>query len=359
VRTRDLSSHPRIQFGSTPLEDAKIQSLLTDRRRFLRTGLSLAATAAFHPHLLYSSQPSWREPVASSQTLSIAYSTIQLDFGEGALDLSHDAIASWVRRAVEAVATYYGRFPVATARILVLPSSGRGVRGGTTWGNVGGSPAFTRIHLGEHTTQQQLTDDWMLTHELIHYALPNLPDENHWLEEGTAVYVEPIARVQSGQLDEKSVWADMIRDMPQGNPDRGDRGLDHTPTWARTYWGGAGFCLLADIELRKQSRNHIGLQQALRAIVNAGGTINHDWRIDRTLAVADEATSTEVLTQLYSSMSNNPVPIDFNSLWTQLGITPSGNTTVAFNAEAPLAAIRQAIFSPPDEPAKPKGPHSP
>jgi hypothetical protein len=331
---------------------------MTDRRRFLRTGLNLAATTAFNPHLLCAFQPPWREPVASSQTLSIAYSTIQLDLGEGSLDLSQDAITAWVRRAAEAVATYYGRFPMAKARILVLPSSGRGVHGGTTWGNVGGSPAFTRIRLAEHTTQQQLTEDWMLTHELIHCALPNLPDENHWLEEGSAVYVEPIARVQSGQLDEKRVWTDMIRDMPQGNPGRGDRGLDHTPTWARTYWGGAGFCLLADIELRKQTRNRIGLQQALRAIVNAGGTINHDWSISRTLAIADEATSTEVLTQLYSSMANNPVPIDFNSLWTQLGVTPSGSTTVTFNPKAPLADIREAIFTPPDESGKKQSPYS-
>ncbi len=291
-------------------------------------------------------QPPWRQPVASSQTLIIANSTIHLDLGEGDIDLSHEAIASWVRRAAEAVARYYGRFPLPNARILVLPASGGGVRNGTTWGNVGGSPAFTRIRVGQHTTQQQLTEDWMMTHELIHTALPSLPDQNHWLEEGTAVYVEPIARVQAGQLDEKLVWADMIRNMPQGNPAHGEGGLDQTPIWHRTYWGGAGFCLLADIELRKQTRNRIGLQQALRAIVNAGGTIDHDWPIDRTLATADKTTNTQILAELYASMSNNAVPIDFSSLWTQLGVTPSGST-VTFDDKAPLAEIRKAIFSPP------------
>ncbi len=185
-----------------------------------------------------------------------------------------------------------------------------------------------------------------MTHELIHTALPSLPDQNHWLEEGTAVYVEPIARVQAGQLDEKLVWADMIRNMPQGNPAHGEGGLDQTPIWHRTYWGGAGFCLLADIELRKQTRNRIGLQQALRAIVNAGGTIDHDWPIDRTLATADKTTNTQILAELYASMSNNAVPIDFSSLWTQLGVTPSGST-VTFDDKAPLAEIRKAIFSPP------------
>jgi hypothetical protein len=321
------------------------------RRRILFASVasvaSLPLLRATHPsRVLAAFQPPWRQPVASSQTLTISTSTIHLDLGEGDLDLSHEAIASWIRQAAEAVARYYGRFPVPAARIFVLPSSGRGVHNGTTWGNVGGSPAFTRIRVGQHTTPQQLNEDWMMTHELIHTALPSLPDKNHWFEEGTAVYVEPIARVQAGQLDESHVWAEMIRNMPQGNPTRGEGGLDQTPNWHRTYWGGAGFCLLADIELRKQTRNRIGLQQALRGIIDAGGTINHDWPIDRTLATADKATNTQVLTQLYTSMGNNPIPIDFNALWTQLGVTPS-TSTVNFNDKAPLAEIRKAIFSPP------------
>ena len=316
------------------------------RRRFLHTGLRLTAASAFVPQVFAAAsfQPPWRQPVASSQTITVGTASIQLDLGNGPLDLPRDAITLWVRRAVEAVAKYYGHFPISGARVLVLPSSGDGVHNGTTWGNVGGSPAFTRIRVGEHTTSDQLREDWMMTHELIHTTLPSLPEENHWFEEGTAVYVEPIARVQSGQLDQQLVWADMIRNMPQGNPRDGDRGLDYTPTWARTYWGGAGFCLLADIELRKQTKNRQGLQQALRAIASAGGTIDHDWPIDRTLAVADKATSTEVLSKLYSRMSTTPVPIDFDSLWTQLGVTPS-NKTVTFNPKAPLAEIRQAIFA--------------
>jgi hypothetical protein len=319
------------------------------RRRILLTGISTAAIPLLRATQALAFQPPWRQPVASSQTLTIASSTLHLDLGQGPLDLPPGAITIWLRRAAEAVAKYYGRFPVPNARIFIQPTSSGGVHGGTTWGNVGGSPAFTRIHVGEHTTQAQLNDDWMLTHELIHYALPSLPDENHWLEEGTAVYVEPIARVQAGHLDEKSVWADMIRDMPQGNPSRGEGGLDQTSAWHRTYWGGAGFCLQADINLRKRTRNRLGLQHALRGIVDAGGTIDQNWPIDRTLAEADEATSTEVLTELYNRMSKTAVSIDFNSLWTQLGVVASGDNTVKFDPTAPLADIRKAIFTAPAE----------
>ncbi len=319
---------------------------MIDRRRLLFTGLGLAASSVLSSRLLKAVeafQPPWRQPVASSQTLNIGGATLTIDLGTGNLDLPHDAIILWVRRAAEAVTKYYGRFPIASTRVLILPSSGSGVHNGTTWGNVGGSPAFTRIRVGEHTTSDQLRDDWMMTHELLHTGLPSLPDQNHWLEEGIAVYVEPIARVQAGQLAQELVWRDLIRDMPQGNPAEGDQGLDRTHTWARTYWGGAGFCLLADIELRKQTKNRQGLQQALQAINAAGGNIAHDWPIERTLQTGDAATSTQVLTQLYNRMSNNPVPIDFNNLWLQLGVSPTGSTAT-LNPKAPLAAIRQAIF---------------
>ena len=76
--------------------------------------------------------------------------------------------------------------------------------------------------------------------------------EHHWIEEGLATYVEPIARAQAGQFSVKLVWRDLVVGLPRGLPQPGDRGLDFTPTWGRTYWGGALFCLLADIEIRKR-----------------------------------------------------------------------------------------------------------
>ena len=46
----------------------------------------------------------------------------------------------------------------------------------------------------------------------------------------------------------------MVRDMPKGLPQAGDEGLDNTDTWGRKYWGGAMFCLFADVEIRKANR---------------------------------------------------------------------------------------------------------
>jgi hypothetical protein len=44
----------------------------------------------------------------------------------------------------------------------------------------------------------QLNEDWELTHEMIHLAFPDMARNQHWIEEGISVYVEPIACVQAG-----------------------------------------------------------------------------------------------------------------------------------------------------------------
>jgi hypothetical protein len=288
--------------------------------------------------------PPWRRPVASSLSIEAGGAKIQLDFSSGPLDLPQVAIVDWVQRAARAVSVYYGHFPVPRERIVVVfvPDQS-GVFSGTTWGGVDGFPAFTRIHVGQHTTEKQLIADWTMTHEMVHTAFPSQQDSHHWIEEGLATYVEPVARVQAGFLTAAKIWGDMVRDMPKGNPQQGDQGLDRTHTWGRTYWGGAQFCLLADVTIRRQTRNRKGLQDALRAIVNSGGTIDTNWPLTKALAVGEEATGTTVLTDQYNRMKDTPVLVDLKRLWRELGVDRDADGTVVFNAAAPYAVIREAI----------------
>jgi hypothetical protein len=306
---------------------------------------------------LLHAQPGSRLPVAETDHIQIGASLLQIDFADGPLDLPRSAILARIATAASAVATYYGRFPVVTARVLVIPVPGRhGVVQGTTWGDMHGSPGFTRLRIGEHTTTAELSADWTITHELTHMAFPSMPQDpnedqsaQHWIEEGLATYIEPVERVMTGDLTAEKIWHDMVRDMPQGEPAPGDQGLDHTHTWGRTYWGGAMFCLVADVEIRQQTHNRLSLQDALRAIVAAGGTIDHDWTLPQALAIGDSATKTHVLTDLYAAWKDTPVQYDLPALWTQLGIltTPNG---IEFSNTAPLAGIRESITKPRQNP---------
>jgi hypothetical protein len=284
--------------------------------------------------------------VVGSQSFAIGGATIQVDFAAGDLDLSQAEVVSWVQTSARSVAMFYGRFPVPRARVLIQPIAGDSDSiHGTTWGGVQGFPAVTHIRLGQHVTEKDLQTDWVMTHELVHTALPDLDDDQHWLEEGLATYVEPIARAGSGRLSVAKVWGEFLHEMKYGEPEQGDQGLNRTHTWGRTYWGGALFCLVADVAIRQQTNNRKGLQDALRAIVESGGSIDKDWPLLRTLAIGDKATGTTVLTDMYAKWSETPVQVDLASLWKQLGVSEDKDG-VKLDASAPLAAIRDSISSP-------------
>ncbi|HTZ49781.1 MAG TPA: hypothetical protein VMH20_19485, partial [Verrucomicrobiae bacterium] len=233
-------------------------------------------------------------------TYMVGASRIDVQVDDGPMQLSNQQLMQWVQWAADSVKTYYGRYPVPEVRLRVIPSSGEGVRGGTTFGEDNGG--FIRIHVGSDSKMADLADDWMLTHEMVHLGFPSMSRNHHWIEEGIATYVEPIARVRAGHMDVHEMWFELVRDLHQGLPQSGDQGLDNTHTWARTYWGGALFCFLADVEIRKQTNNHKGFDDALRGILNAGGDIRHDWQLSDTLRIGDQAVGVTVLVPLYDKM---------------------------------------------------------
>lgn len=266
---------------------------------------------------------------------------IAVAFAAGSLGPDRRRILNWVESSAHAVAAYYGRFPAAKTQLLVIPKTGRGVSGGMTWAHRG---AAIRIRIGESTTEQDLKSDWVLVHEMTHLAFPSLEERHNWLEEGLATYVEAVARAQAGQLGAEAAWAGFVNGLPKGLPKSGDRGLDHTPTWGRTYWGGALFCLLADLEIRRRTENRRGLQDALRAIL-AEGNMESSSALAPLLEIGDRAVGVPVLTELYERMKDQPAPADLEAIWRRLGIQSDGRT-VRFIEDAPEAAIRRAITAP-------------
>jgi len=231
--------------------------------------LVLIAAAPAALGLLVLSRPGQERDDAQTRfQLAAKGSKIDVEVRPGELTVSEDELKRWVQNAADAIVAYYGRFPVPHLRIQIEPSGGNGIRGGKTFGRGGG---LIVVHVGSQTPGIELASDWMMTHEMVHLTFPSMADEHHWIEEGIATYVEPIGRIQAGKMDPAEMWRDLVRDMPKGQPRAGDKGLDHTHTWGRTYWGGALYCLRADVEIRRQTQNAKGLQDALRGILDAGG----------------------------------------------------------------------------------------
>jgi hypothetical protein len=294
-----------------------------------------------------------QENSADAATLKVPGATIDVTLPDGPMKLSRDELLGWVKASATTVANYYGHFPVPHLTLKMRSTSGSGVRHGVTYPKDGG---LIFISVGRDADIAATKDDWVLVHEMIHLAFPSMEDDQHWIEEGISTYVEPVARVRAGGMPLDEMWRTFVRDMPKGEPGPDDHGLDNTHTWGRTYWGGAMFCLLADVRIREHTKNRKGLEDALRGINRSGGNINQDWDIGKTLAMGDKATSTTVLRDLYNEMRDKPDPIDLGQLWTKLGITMK-NGSVAFNDQAPEANIRKAITTPQSSASAPAGQH--
>ena len=186
---------------------------------------------------------------------------------------------------------------------------------------------------------------WVLVHEMVHLALPEVGDDHLWLTEGLSTYVEGIARVQAGELRADRVWADLVRSMPTGCRESGDKvSITRIRGAART---GAGHCSVWSPMWRSGRRPTTAsgcAMQWARCCAKAAA-FRSNGPIERVLKTGDEATGSTVLSDLYAQMKDQPMSPDMDDLWKQLGIRVRGDG-VEFVDDAPLAATRKAIMAP-------------
>jgi hypothetical protein len=248
------------------------------------------------------------------------------------------AILDWVRQSAQAVAGYFGRFPVPAVELRIRSTSGTQVRHGVTFG---GRQPTIRINVGDAADPALLRRDWVLVHEMSHLAFPDLTTDDSWAEEGLSTYAEPWARARAGILTADEVWSGLVAGVARSN--LGGRGLHGTEDWGQTYWGGALFWLLADVQIRERSHLRLGLPDALAGILAKGGDIRAGWPLARALAAGDAAVGMSVLSDLDRQYGEAPGTVDLDALWARLGARLRGRNAVDYDDSAPLASVRRAI----------------
>lgn len=289
-------------------------------------------------------------PAAAVEIESVSDNSYAFDLGDSRIAVrirdpvlrnKKDMLLDWVVYSAETVYDYYGRFPVRSVDIDLQVSGGYAVRFGQAFG---GAKPRLRIVVGENVDPAMLRRDWIMVHEMVHLAMADVPVAHRWLLEGLATYVESIARARQQYLDEDFIWRNFIERMPQGLPGHGDRGLDLTPTWGRTYWGGAIFCLLADIEIRRLTDNRRSLRDALRGVLDAGLSMHASATVMEVFETGDRAVDVDVLVPLYLKMKTAPYPVDLDGLWQSLGVSLE-NGHIVYDDDAPMAHIRKRLLS--------------
>jgi hypothetical protein len=192
---------------------------------------------------------------SATDEIRLTEATIEITFTGDTAGLDRNEVREWIAASADAVQGYYGRFPVNRVRIRVDASEGHGARSGKTFAYNG---ALIRVGVGRESDRADLKRDWIMTHEMVHLAMPEFGERYAWLEEGLATYVEPVARVQAGQLTEEKIWRDMLQDMPKGLPASGDQGLDNTHTRAHGKPRGTSGCVARHRRRRRQCRSILG-----------------------------------------------------------------------------------------------------
>jgi hypothetical protein len=282
-------------------------------------------------------------PERVSIQLPLNGSTICVMMDDAALKKEQPLLRAWIDRSAHIVSDYYGQFPAPLVVIRLRGMDGSGVNGGRTTNDAG---LMIEMRVGRETAAETLAADWVLVHEMVHLALPEVGRTHDWLAEGLATYVEGVARAQYGNREIADVWAEDRNSMPKGLPSAGEGGMDQSRSWGRTYWGGALYCLQADVAIREQTANRIGLQTALRAILKETGGYGFESDVGDVLRIGDAATGTHVMYGLYQQIRATPQTPNLDLLWTLLGV-PSDPLTQPFDDRAPLAAIRIAITAKP------------
>jgi hypothetical protein len=299
------------------------------RRRAIIPALALCLMA---PNFARAGEP------AGEETLPVGAATIHIHLAAN-LPLPHPVVVEWVRRAAVAVSNYLGRYPVKELSLTIETGGHRAVSHGVTHG-----ARDIEVHLGSRTEAADLNGDWVMTHEMFHLAFPTLDDRYLWMMEGLSDYLEPVARGRAGQLTPEEVWREFVEGLPQGLPAEGDRGLDNTFTRERIYWGGNLYWLLADVRIREKTNNRHSVDDAIRAILDAGGNGDAVWPLERVLEVGDKATHTTVLKDLHNELGPKAGAVDLDAFWKRLGVKYN-HGAITFDDTAPCAGIRIAITS--------------
>ncbi len=260
----------------------------------------------------------------------------------GELNVTREDVNAYVRDAARAVIAYYGSFPVDKTIVRIAAVDDDGVGFATSTFEVAGGYGLIELDLGRYADKRDLDRSWTLTHEMMHLAFPIVARRHRWLAEGIATYAEPIGRMRAGKLSREEIWDDLAKNLYKGLSGTESGGLNNAQGFGKIYWGGALYCLLADVEIRKQTNNRVGLEDALKAICRRGGNANSNWSAEKAIDVGDAALGTSVLRRLFDEMGESGANLDVRRYLEQLGVRRQDHV-IKLDDKAPLARIRQAI----------------
>jgi len=258
----------------------------------------------------------------------------------GGYAMDESAMRGWIEETASITVPLFGQFPVDRATLFVVPAKGEDeVVFGKVLSLAGASVVLV---VGDRMTSASRHRDWVLVHELFHLGFPTFRGEGRWLGEGLATYYEPLLRARAGWTTDAEVLRQFARNLPRGQPAGAAVGLGAREDADSIYWGGALFCLAADVRIREETRGRHSLDDVVRAALARGGNATRVWSLRDVLRLGDAVTGTHVLADMYERHVIANERIDVDALLAALGAGKDGP-----DDSKPLAWVRRGLFDAP------------
>ena len=119
-----------------------------------------------------------------------------------------------------------------------------------------------------------------------------------------------------------------------------------THDFQRIYWSGAAFWMTVDTDLRRDSHNELTLDLALSRFRDCCLPSYRRWQPDDFVAKLDALLGTHTVTARYREFADMRRFPDWKKVYAALGIARDAGGHLHLDADAPDAALRDAIMAP-------------
>jgi hypothetical protein len=280
------------------------------------------------------------------RTVEVPGGALDVVLLEGFSQAARGLVEAWLANAGLVVAQVTGRFPVARAQVIVMPSSATGseVRFGHT-GRSGG--ASIMLFTPAEVSLEMLRSDWVAIHEFSHLLHPFVVRPDAWLSEGLATYLQEVLRVRSGMLPAEEAWRRLYEGAQRGQDAEGTLGeesrrMAHSFNYQTVYWAGAAIALMADVELRRRSEGRQSLENALGGLALRPDTMESPATAQSLIAALDAAVGAPVFHEITARFLGGEQLPDLTVLYRELGLIDADGTWQR-DPRAPLGWVRDAI----------------
>jgi hypothetical protein len=279
--------------------------------------------------------------------IAVAGATLDAILLSGFPASTRPLLAAWLATAASVVSLPAGRFPIAHAQVIVVPTSPSRfpIHFGYT-GRSGGASIvlFTPTDMD----LPQFRADWIAIHEFSHLLHPFVQRDDAWLSEGLATYLQEVLRVRAGLLSKDQAWKRLYEGAARGRETEQSlreetRRMRHAGNYERVYWAGAAMALMADVELRRATAGRMTLDAVLARLGRSPAALTAV-SAHELLHAMDDAAGLPVFQTIADRYLDGAALPDLTELYRALGVMDESGA-LGSSPHAPLGWIAEAIMA--------------